>query len=553
MRLSTRLILNAFANYARLGTTFLLGIFFTWYVVGKIGMIGLGTIGLVVATFGLSAAVESAIRQSLIRELAAAIATGETDRIRKSLTAAMLFCAPAAALVLFIALCFAGLAYVGFFNTEGAEHLDWALACLLVAEGIHVCFRLVASPYSQSIFASQHLGVDNFLRVIDRFMWVLSAVLVFGFWLPDEPLYVQLIGFAASRASIQMLDIFLGVILAKLLVRGLHVDFRNIDWSEFRSMMSTVWHTSQVTFLMNLNEQIIAIIINLFFGLTFNGVWQIVVQVGGQARQLTEGLVRGIEPLATNMMHQGKKQALVDLMIRTIRYQLTVSLPMVATYLIFLTPILNLWVSGRLTQAVDSQVAEGNTSMLDAFGVATVADAVTAAVYLTAVMSAIQLTAMAMRVSVRGVERILYGTGEVQSYAWFAKYASIIVIGLACLLFAFSDTPILAPIPTFIAYILFYQFVIPRAAARRTGFPIAGAWRRSLPRPLLAVVILAVPLAIARCYMPQLTLVSLFGLAAGVGILWSILAYAIILEPDERARVNHIITARLPGRRPDAA
>ncbi len=549
MRLSSRLIFNAFVNYARLGTTFLLGVFFTWYVVGRIGMVGLGTLGLVTATFGISGALESALRQSLIRELAASIAEGSRDKVSRSVTAAMVFCAPAAGVALLVALAIAALAYIGFFNTGGAENLHLALVALLIAEGVHMAIRLLATPYSQSLFAAQRLGIDNALRVVDRLMWVVSAVVVFGFWLPDKPLYIQLCGFALTRLTIQNFDALGGYICARMLVPGVKVNLRQIDWGEFRSMVSTVWHTGQVTFLMNLLDQLIAIIINLFFGLTFNGVWQIVVQVGGQARQLTEGLVRGIEPLATKMQHEGRAQALVELSIRTIRYQLTVSLPMVITYLIFLTPVLDLWVRGRLAKSVQEQIAEGGHTLLDAFNVSTAEQALSAAIGLTAIMSSIQLIAMVVRVSVRGVERILYGMGEVQSYSWFAKYATLIVVGLTCIFFVAMGTPVLAPVPVLIAYLLYYQVVIPRAARRKMSFPIARAWRESAPRPLIAAAILASLLGVARYFLPSLSLLSLLGLVVGVGIVYAVLLYTVILLPDERQRVTQLISRRLPFRK----
>lgn len=540
MRVSSRLILNAVANYSRLGITFLLGIFFTWFVVGKIGMVGLGALGLVAATFGMSAAVESALRQSLIRELAAAIASGEEDHVKKSMTAAMLFCAPAAVVAMLISIVLSALAYWGVFNTKGAEHLNQAIAVLLLAEGVHMIFRLLASPYTQAIFASQRLGLDNILRVVDRLMWVLSAVLVFGFWMEGRPLYIQLIGFALTRATIQNADALFGFIFAKIFIPGMKLDFRNIDWHEFRTMMKTIWHTGQVTLLMNLNEQVLAIIINLFFGLTFNGIWQIVVQVGGQARQLTEGLMRGIEPLSTSLHHKGEKDAILKLMTRTIRYQLMISLPMVTTYLVFLLPILNLWVKGRLSAFVKEQIASGNNFILNTFGVNSINDAVSAAILLAAIMSSTQLIAMAVRVSVRGVERILYGIGYVDSYAWFAKYAAIIIVSCAVIFFSFSSTPVLAPVATLISYIIFYQMVIPRAARNRTGFSPIRAWRKSLPRPLIANLILTAFLLPLRMKLDTLNIKTLFALVAGVGVFYSFLTYFIILLPDEKQRVKQL-------------
>ncbi len=117
MRLSTRLLSNAGTTYIRLGTTFLLGVFFTWYVIGRIGMAGFGTIALVASAFGISGAVELAVRQGLMREMAVAIATADPARIRKCLSSAIAFCAPCALLLVMVSVVLAALAYLGVFRT----------------------------------------------------------------------------------------------------------------------------------------------------------------------------------------------------------------------------------------------------------------------------------------------------------------------------------------------------------------------------------------------------------------------------------------------------
>ena len=42
MRLSSRLIRNATSSYFRLGTSFVIGVFITWYAIGEVGVIGFG-------------------------------------------------------------------------------------------------------------------------------------------------------------------------------------------------------------------------------------------------------------------------------------------------------------------------------------------------------------------------------------------------------------------------------------------------------------------------------------------------------------------------------
>ena len=534
MRLSNRLLSNAATTYMRLGTTFVLAVFFIWYVVGRIGMAGFGTIAFASAAFSISAAVEMAVRQGLLRELAAAIATGQAERIRKCLSSAVVFCAPAALVLVVVSLMLAALAYFGVFRTPAdLPGLPMVLAFLFLCEGVHGGVRLMCAPYTQSLLAAQHVATDNFLMVVNRVTYALSAVIVFGWILPEASLAAKLVGFGISRATIQLLDVALGVWLAKRRLPHLKFERGAFDRAEFRSIVGTVWHTGQFTLLMNLNAQFVAIVINLFFGVSYNGLWQIVLQIGGGARMLGQGLLYGVEPLSAHMQEAGRRTAIVDLMMRTIRYQAAAILPAVAVLVLFMDPILNLWVAGRM--AMDPYLAEAGIS-------------VARAVELIAVMAYIHLASQIVRGSTFGVERMLFGLGHVRSYSWFAKYAAVLNVGLAVGLIWYFETVIVAPVSLLITYLIFYPGIMLAAAKRRVGLPIARTLRRALPRPLVATAILCVPLILLRTQLAQLTLLSLLALAAGSGIAYGLLLYAIVFEADERLRINEIIRGRF-GRR----
>ena len=532
MRLSNRLLSNAATTYLRLGATFLFGVFFVWYAIGKVGVTGFGMLAFATATSGLSGAVQEAIQQSLVRELAAAIATGEISRVRKSLTCAIVLCAPAAVLLVLVSALIAALAYFGVFNTPAnLSGLSLGLAILLLIEGFHAGIRLACAPYTQGLLAAQHVGLDNLWMGLGRLTNPVAAVVVFGYLLPQAGLADKLLGFAAARGTLQLLHIALGVWLAKLRVPGLKFQRSAFDHAEFRSILGTVWHTGQFTLLMNLNVQFLAILINLFFGMTYNAVWQIVAQLGGYARLFSQALLRGVDPLSAHMQQQGRQAAIVDLMMRTIRYQVGSVLPVVATLTIFMHPILNLWVAGRM--AGSQQLAWAGLTVAQAID-------------MIAVMAYVHLAAQVVRGSTFGVERMLYGLGHVRSYSWFAKYAAVLNVGLAALLMWYFETPIVAPISLFVVYSIYYPGIILGAAARRVGLPVARTlW--AIPRPVVASAILCVPLVLLRWQLPQLTVLSLVGVAGGAAAMSGILMYAIGLEADERARINQLLWRRKPG------
>lgn len=525
MRLSTRLLSNASTTYLRLGATFLLGLFSTWYILGEAGIAGFGLIALATSSTGPSHAIERALRFGLVRELAVAVASGEPFLIRRSLSSAFRLCLQASVPLTAFVLLLAALARAGLFNTSNDQvDLDVALAILILGEGAHAVARLLSAPYLQSIFAAQRVGLDNLLMVVARSTYALSAVAVFGWLLPDADLEVQLGAFALSRATLQLADVPLGIWLAKRLVKDLRLDFLAFDHAEYRSIRNTVWHSAQVSLLLNINPQLMAILINLFFGLTYNTIWQVVVQLSGFAWMFAEGLLRGIGPLTAHLESRGRMRAAVELMTRSIRYQFTFVLYPTLLLGFHAGPLLALWVGGRLRD--DPHLAASGVN-------------VTEALELGASLAVISLAAQALRAGFFGVERSLYGMGKVHSYAWSCKWATLVSVGVATALMALSRQPVSAPISILMSNALFSGAVL-LAARREAGLSIVSALRRSVPRPLITSLVFFAFLAPTRLLFDRLTLVSLSGLLLGSSLLYGLLVLLLALEPDERDRIVHV-------------
>ncbi len=540
MRLSNRLIANAATTYMRFGISLVLGAFFVWFVIDRIGVVGWGMVAFTVALYGFSAAIDSAIRFGLIRELAAAIGSKDPQRVCVSTSSAFAFCAPAAGVFFLLGTLLALAAMAGAFSVPAdPPGLRHALVALLLAEAVYATVRLFFAPFTQALYASQRIGLDNLLYVAQRLELALSAVLVLGVILPHAPLDEQLYGFAASRVTLQLLDVILGIWLARRCVPGLSFRRRAIDKAEFQAIRGTVWHSGQVTLLMDLNVHFIAILINLLFGVVYNGLWQVVVQLGGYAQRFALGLLRGIEPVATSMQDSGRTGASLDLMERTIRYQTGTVLPVVAAISVYMEPILDLWIGGRMAK--------------DSARLAEMGLTVEQAIRLITAMAFVHLASSVVRASMFGVQRILYGMGEVRSYSWFAKYAAVLNIGLGALLMRMFDTPLAAPIVLLAIYVVYYPGIVLVAAKKRAGLPIGPALARSIPRPLVATALLCIPLVAVRPWLGQLTLWSLAALLASAGLLYGVLVFGVILTHDERSRLRQLLssgTNRLRGRRP---
>ncbi len=539
MRLSTRLLTNAATTYLRLGTTFTLGLFTTWYVIGHAGVIGFGLMALAVSSTGPSHALERSLRFGLVRELAASLASGDRRAVTRSLASAFRLCLqaclPLAGLVALLAL----LAWRGLFNLPVDQpELKVALVALVLGEGIHAGLRLLSAPFLQTLFAAQQVALDNLLIVLARATQALSAVVVFSWLLPHAELHVQLIGFAVSRATIQLADVAVGIWLAKRRVPGLELDPSAYRVDEYRAVRDTVWNSAQVAILLNILPQIMAVLINLHFGLAYNTIWQVAVQFSGFAWMLSEGLLRGIAPLTTHLSEQGRGRATLELMIRSIRYQLAVAIPAALLLGLYARPLLQVWVGTRL--AADAQLAASGLSIGDALG-------------LTASLAGVLLASQTLRAGFFGIERVLYGIGRVRSYAWFAKWATLLAVTLAAILLPVSGRPIAAPISLLVVTGLFSLGVVLRAARRETGLEIGPTLRRSLPRPLAVNLLFLAGLLAARPLLGEPTLPRVAALLLVSAAVYALLAAALATEADERKRLRQLLTERFRGRNAGSA
>ncbi len=530
MRISTRLLVNAVSTYSRLGVNFAIGVFLTWYVIGHVGLVGFGAVALATGSFGLTTVLFNAIRSSMVRELAAAIASGEPSRVRRTVTSALAFSSIAAVVVLAIFAVVCGLALLDVFHTpDDLPDMRYVLAALFASSGIVTALNVWMAPFTMAIVASQRVELENMAVMFRRALGPVAAILAFDVLRPDGTLSEKLLALALVSGGLGVVEVCVKCMLARLVVPHLHLRPGEFDRAEFRSVASTVWNASQFTIATGLNMHLMMLLINLMFGLAFNGMWQIVIQVGGHARMVAQGLLAGIDPMTTHLHERGEHEAIAYLLARVMRYQLCVILPFVAFYMIFMTPILDLWVGDRLA---------GDVHLMQA-GLT-----VDAALRLIAIMASITLIGEVAWAAVGGVERMLFGMGQVRSYAWFAKWSLLITLGASAALMWWLRTPIAAAVVVATMNIIYFEVLILRQALRHMGMRLRDVLGRALPRPVILTVLLSGPLIAARMFIDELTLSGLAILCGATGAGFLLLAIPIGLDRAERTRLGEILSRK---------
>lgn len=516
MRISSRLLSNAASTYLRLGSTFLIGLFVTWYLLGTAGTVGFGLIALSFASTGLSHSLERALRFGMVRELAEAVSTDDPKRLQRSVSSALRLClqvaVPLAALVGVLAV----LAARGAFRTpEDAPQLRLALAALIVGEGMQALVRLLLAPLVQTLYAGQRVAIDNLLMVVSRASYAVSAVLVFGVWLDGHDLATQLMGFALTRGSLQLVDVALGVVVVRRLYPGLRWTTAHWDRDEYLATRSTIWHSSQVLVLLNFIPMALAVLVNLFFGLAYNSLWQIAVQFSGYAWMLAEGLVRGLSPMTTHLQSQGRDDSSRELLVHSVRYQWAVVLPATLALGVFALPLLDLWVGSRLAR--DTSLPPDVLAFL-------------------AGLCFVLLAARALRAGFYAVEQVLYGLGRVRSYAWCAKWSLLLAVTLTTGLFVAGAGVSAGAWALLASYVIFSPLTVLGAMRREIGLGAGELFRRSLLRPLLVSAAWLPLLLVARSLVGD-SVLQLASWLAALGLVLGVATWLWVLRPTERQRL----------------
>lgn len=538
MRISSRLLSNAASTYLRLGSTFVIGLFVTWYLLGTAGTVGFGLIALSFATTGLSHSLERALRFGMVRELAEAVSTDDPRRLQRSVSSALRLClqvaVPLAALVAVLAV----LAAWGVFRTpEDAPQLRLALAALIVGEGLQALVRLLFAPLVQTLYAGQRVTIDNLLMVVSRASYAVSAVLVFGVWLDGQDLATQLMGFALTRGSLQLVDVALGVLVVRRMHPGLRWTTAHWDREEYLATRSTIWHSSQVLVLLNFIPMALAVLVNLFFGLTYNSLWQIAVQFSGYAWMLAEGLVRGLSPMTTHLQSQGRDDSTRELLVHSVRYQWAVVLPATLVLGVFARPLLDLWVGGRLAgdPALQDSALQ-NTALPSQMPTQDV-------LTFLAGLCFVLLAARVLRAGFYAVEQVLYGLGRVRSYAWCAKWSLLLAVTLTTGLFTAGAGLSSAAWALLASVAIFSPWTVLRVMRREIGLGVGELLRRSLLRPLAVSAAWLPLLLVARSQVGD-SVLQLTSWLAVLGLVLGVASWFWILRPTERERLIQMALRR---------
>ena len=470
--MANRLVLNACSTYGRLLVTFILGLFSTWYITLNLGLQGLGLVGLAAGSFGLSMALERGSDAAIGRELAEAIAKRDRGEISRVSAATFAVCVLLGLLVVGITLILIPVILSGNLNLETqGDNVQRAFSMLLLCEGLAGALKIMGTLWRKACFASRNILVDNFLMILERVGRPVVLLVVFNTLDGGGQISTVLMWIGLGTLVWSALYVAATALVSRCLVPEVRFSKSDFDRSLIIQTVKNAAWALQFSLVSGFLAQLLGLVVNLTLGLTFNGIWAIVIQLAGWCMLLSEGLFRGIDPLMIHLKEERgveRVRARIPL-LTSIQGYVAVA---ITGGMVCISPwFLDAWLGVRLQAVSDSSGianAEGGISIF------------------ISNMLVLQLGGILIRSTCSPLERTLFGLGHVRHYVLFVWIGGCVAVFCSCLP-SLDGQFFWVPMGFMLANCCSYAIGVLRASTQTIGLKIF----RDLRPPLLKVLVVA--------------------------------------------------------------
>ena len=362
----------------------ILGLLSVALLIRAVGAEGFGVVSLLGPTVGLSALLQDVVRETMIRELGVAYHSDDSQLLPRVYNACIRVCAGTAAVTLGLIICV--VAMLPFFRIP-AELLP-AARYFFAAAGAQAVVAVLLAPAFNMYRVSERMVLANFWILLERAADVLAAIVVYFVVAPVAQLVI-IYGCVSYGIKLVIQLVACGSIIVadRRLVPRLGV----ATSEDYRQVVTGCGWNAAVEIAANLHLRVDAIIMNLCFGVFYNGIFGIAVRASSYVRMLAIGSTNGIDAVAARLTSRAKSVKLPLLTQYSTKLHAVVTFPAIVCVFLLAEPFVSLWVGDSLR---DPQ-----------------------AVTRTVVLVRILLVGVAIRSIADGWQKLLYGAGFVRSYA----------------------------------------------------------------------------------------------------------------------------------------
>ncbi len=523
------ILLYVSSSWVRLLLTLSTGLVLTPILIEHMGVDLFGLFTMIALTVAAADPVQTTLKRALTRELTLAVSSGDSQRLRQTFSNAVLL-AGAGSIITFVipAVLVLAAPLILTLNSIPAWKAQLAIGC----EGLLIGSMAILSPWLNLYLATKRIVNDNISQTLSRLLDLFAAMAAFS--IPGVDPFVA---FILLRAAFRGWQMYARAILIRARVRDARFSPSLYHKPLFREMLTTGgWSSGNqiASFALYASDHYI---LNIFRGPVFNGLYGVIIQLLGYTRMLGANITYGSDVLAADLQHQNRHDTVRKMLLRLTAHTFAINGVCAAGMIAFAGPIMEVWLGKQL---------QSDEKLL---GVMTYQQAIQFAwVYIAVMLPGFVLSETHLASSV-----ILYGMGRVREYAPPLIVGSILRVIVAVSLMAAGFAPIALAWCSLAFFIALFGLFFPWLIARVTEEPLSRlAWRVYLRPAISFIPVVLVGVWAANAFGPWTGLRHLPRLAlvcAAIGVLYIPLAYALVLEPDERAHARAILAkalARLP-------
>ncbi|MBL0921389.1 MAG: polysaccharide biosynthesis C-terminal domain-containing protein [Phycisphaerales bacterium] len=520
-RTSSKLLVIAASSWLRIVMNIAITLVLAPMLIQHLGLAMFGVLALVTVTMGANNPMRAAVGKTLTRELTGALASGDEKRISTVFTNGVCLAWIAAG----IAACVAGaIVATGplFLNhPPGATNL---LRLALLCEALLIVEVLALFPYKNLYIASHRHLQENLHRTIDRVMDLASAVIAI-YLLPQ----------------LLTVNVFAAFVVLRVTLRTAHgvakaLEIRRLEpFARFRRALisRTVMKSLAATGGLAMGNQTARlgfyssdpILLNLFFGPVYNGIYQVINQLRGFTRMFGGNIAFGVESVAADLHEKGRAATNQALMLTVMRVAFGVTAFFAVVMGCLAGPIMQVWIGQRLNTAQ-------NQAQLAAVGLTTQQAFVFAWQFFAIVLPGVVLAETNVAAG-----NILYGMGHEKRTAPALMGGALVKVILAvAAMLAWRDARAMAA-ATLLCQIVLFGVYFPLLIRSIMGIPLRRQFVQTFLRPSIPVMPVAIAGAALIWFVRSWNLPLLLGSCIAMGALWAPLAFFIVFDKPERDRI----------------
>ena len=288
-------------------------------------------VGGVVAMFSLiSGSLSNAISRFITYELG----KNDISRLKSVFSASVNIQIGLAAIILIIGFLVGGWFLNTYMNIPDGRMTaaNWVLTCSLLM----FCINLISIPYSACIIAHERMSAFAYVSILDAVLRLLVC-------------YLIVISPFDRLISYSVLLVIVALIIR--LIYGIYCS-RNFEECRYkfnrdRGLLKQMGGFAGWTFITNgcwmFNTQGVNLLINIFFGVTFNAARGIATQVDGAIQQFVNNFTTAVNPQITKYYAAGHKNELFTLVCRGARFSYFLLLIFALPVMLEAEYILELW------------------------------------------------------------------------------------------------------------------------------------------------------------------------------------------------------------------